>query len=66
MGRGYHNFEYLRQRFLYSQRHNASILAVPKRLEETYLAAYQPKAPDDPYLEYDEDLEDDWMPFDEF
>ena len=66
MGRGYRNFEYLRQRFLYSQRHNATILAVPKRLQETYLAAYLPKAEDDPYIEFDEDLEDDWMPFDDF
>ncbi len=66
MGRGYRNFEYLRQRFLFSQRHNATILGVPKKLEETYLAAYAPKPSDDPYIEYDEDLEDDWMPFDEF
>ena len=66
MGRGYRNFEYLRQRFLFSQRHNATILGAPKKLEETYLAAYAPKPSDDPYIEYDEDLEDDWMPFDEF
>lgn len=66
MGRGYRNFEYLRQRFLFSQRHNATILAVPKRLEETYLAAYLPKEQDDPYISFDEDLEDDWEPFDTF
>ena len=66
MGRGYRNFEYARQRFLFSQRHNAGILGVPKRLEETYLSAYAPKPQDDPYIEYDEDLEDDWTPFDEY
>jgi len=33
-GRGYGNFEHLRNRFLYSQRANASILGTPKSLEE--------------------------------
>lgn len=33
-GRGYRNFEHLRNRFLYSQRANAAILGVPKPLEE--------------------------------
>ena len=33
-GHGYHNFEHLRNRFLFSQRENASILATPKPLEE--------------------------------
>lgn len=32
--RGYRNFDHLRNRFLYSQRKNASILGVPKSLDE--------------------------------
>lgn len=33
-GRGYKNFEHLRNRFLYSQRANASILGTPKPLDD--------------------------------
>lgn len=33
-GRGYQNFDHLRNRFLYSQRENAAILGVPKSLED--------------------------------
>lgn len=33
-GHGYRNFEHLRNRFLFSQRKNASVLAVPKSLDE--------------------------------
>ena len=33
-GHGYRNFEHLRNRFLFSQRKNASILAVPKTFED--------------------------------
>ena len=33
-GHGYRNFEHLRNRFLFSQRKNASILAVPKAFED--------------------------------
>ena len=33
-GRGYQNFDHLRNRFLYSKRANAAILGVPKTLEE--------------------------------
>jgi len=65
-GRGYRNFEYLRQRFLYSQRHNANILGAPRKLEDTYLVVKQEDTPlNDNYLEYDEDLEDDWNPYDD-
>lgn len=37
IGRGYRNFEHLRNRFLFSQRKNAAILAVPKTLDDIYL-----------------------------
>lgn len=37
IGRGFLNFEHIRNRFLYSQRQNASILAMPKTLDELYL-----------------------------
>ena len=66
MGHGYRNFEYLRQRFLYSQRHNARILGSPKELKDTYLASYAPKIDGEMYPDFDEDLEDDWSPFTDF
>lgn len=37
IGRGYLNFEHIRNRFLFSQRKNAAILAVPKTLDEALL-----------------------------
>lgn len=37
IGRGYTNFEHIRNRFLFSQRKNAAILASPKTLDEVYL-----------------------------
>ena len=37
IGRGYLNFYHIRNRFLFSQRKNAAILAVPKALDEVYL-----------------------------
>lgn len=37
IGRGYLNFEHLRNRFLFSQRKNARILGPPKSLNEIYL-----------------------------
>lgn len=37
IGRGYLNFYHMRNRFLFSQRKNAAILAVPKTLDEVYL-----------------------------
>jgi transposase len=37
IGRGYLNFEHLRNRFLFSQRKNARILGSPKSLNEIYL-----------------------------
>lgn len=39
IGRGYTNFEHIRNRFLFSQRKNAAILATPKTLDEVYLKA---------------------------
>ena len=33
-GHGYRNFDHLRNRFLFSQRKNASILAIPKSFED--------------------------------
>ena len=39
IGRGYANFEHIRNRFLFSQRKNAAILATPKTLDEVYLKA---------------------------
>ena len=37
IGRGYLNFDHIRNRFLFSQRKNAAILASPKTLDEIYL-----------------------------
>ena len=37
IGRGYLNFYHLRNRFLFSQRKNASISAIPKTLDEVLL-----------------------------
>lgn len=63
--RGFRNFEFIRNRFLFSQRKNAQVLGAPKRLEDTYLKAYMPFInTDDAYL-YDEEIEDDWGEFDE-
>lgn len=39
IGRGYRNFEHIRNRFLFSQRKNATILATPRTLDEVYLKA---------------------------
>lgn len=58
-GRGYRNFDLLRNRFLFSQRKNAAILGMPKKLEDTYLKAYNSKSEKTEY-DYDETLEDDW------
>jgi len=64
VARGFQNFEFIRNRFLFATRTNAAILGVPKKLEDTYLQM-SPEPPDsDDYL-YDENLEDDWEAFDE-
>lgn len=42
IGRGYRNFTYLRNRFLFSQRKNAAILATPKTLDEVLLRNIRP------------------------
>ena len=42
IGRGYANFEHIRNRFLFSQRKNAAILASPKRLDEVLLKNIKP------------------------
>ena len=42
IGRGYRNFLYLRDRFLFSQRENATILAKPKSLDEVLLKSIRP------------------------
>ena len=61
IGRGYRNFEYIRNRFLFATRKNATVLGKPRDLEDTYLKAYYPNISEDVY---DEDLEDNWEPFD--
>lgn len=61
IGRGYRNFEYIRNRFLFATRKNATILGKPRNLEETYLKTYHPDLEEDIF--YDEDIEDDWNPF---
>ena len=40
IGRGYRNFEFIRQRFLFATRKNARILGCPRKLKDTYLKAY--------------------------
>lgn len=42
IGRGYLNFEHIRNRFLFSQRKNAAILASPKPLSEVLIKRIQP------------------------
>lgn len=42
IGRGYLNFDHVRNRFLFSQRKNAAILASPKTLDEIYLKNIEP------------------------
>ena len=42
IGRGYLNFDHMRNRFLFSQRKNATILAAPKTLDEVYLKNIKP------------------------
>ena len=37
IGRGYKNFEHIRNRFLYAQRKNAAILGSPKTIDEVLL-----------------------------
>lgn len=58
ISRGFRNFEFVRQRFLFATRKNAQILGSPRKLEETYLKAYIPHVNDEYF--YDEDSEDDW------
>ena len=41
IGRGYLNFEHIRNRFLFARRKNAAILAVPKTLDEVLLKNLQ-------------------------
>ena len=62
IGRGYRNFEYIRNRFLFATRKNATVLGKPRDLEDTYLKAYYPNISEDVY---DEDLEDNWKSPDE-
>lgn len=64
-GRGFRNFEFIRQRFLFATRKNAQILGTPRKLEETYLKAYIPKT-NDSEIFYDEDLEDGWEAAEDF
>lgn len=59
IGRGYRNFEFIRNRFLFATRKNAAILGVPRKLEDTYLKAYYTHENEDKGI-YDEDFEDDW------
>ena len=65
IARGFRNFEFIRQRFLFATRKNAQILGSPRKLEETYLKAYIPEANDNFDTFYDEDIEDDWVAMDE-
>ncbi len=64
VSRGFQNFEFIRQRFLFATRKNAQMLGVPRKLEETYLKEYIAKPVEDEYF-YDEDIEDDWMAIDD-
>lgn len=45
LGRGYRNWEYFRNRFLFSQRENAAILATPKSLNEVCFKTGRKRAP---------------------
>lgn len=45
LGRGYRNWEYFRNRFLFSQRENAAILATPKPLNEVCFKTGRKRAP---------------------
>ena len=50
-GRGYPNFEHMRNRFLFAQRKNAAILGKPKSLTQVYKEMPKKrKEPIDPYL----------------
>ena len=60
-GRGYRNFEYLRNRFLYAHRKNAAILGTPKKLSETYLAFNPGRTPEEDFFDtFDEEYDDDF------
>ena len=65
IARGFRNFEFIRQRFLFATRKNAQILGSPRKLEDTYLKAFisYPDNTSDTF--YDEDIEDDWTATDE-
>lgn len=64
IARGFRNFEFIRQRFLFATRKNAHILGSPRKLEDTYLKEYLPVINENPYV-YDDDFEDDWFAVDE-
>ena len=65
IARGFRNFEFIRQRFLFATRKNSQILGTPRKLEDTYLKAYIPENDNDVDAFYDEDIEDDWAAIDE-
>lgn len=58
MARGFRNFEFVRQRFLFATRKNAQILGSPRRLEDTYLKTYIEESANTSEVFYDEDIED--------
>lgn len=65
IGRGYRNFELLRNRFLFSQRKNAAILGAPKKLEDTYLHIFKQPYTETLYEDEDYDYdEDEWLELD--
>lgn len=59
-GRGYTNFEHMRNRFLFAQRRNAAILGQPKTLKQVYAEMPERKNKEyiDPYLIPDTDDDD--------
>ena len=61
-GRGYPNFEHMRNRFLFAQRRNATILGQPKSLKQVYMEMPEKKDKEeiDPYLIQDDIVDEDY------
>lgn len=57
IGRGYENFQHIRNRFLFSQRKNAALLGCPKTLKQVYneMPSRKKSREIDPYLINDEE-----------
>lgn len=65
IARGFRNFEFIRQRFLFATRKNAHVLGSPRKLEDTYLKTYIANTCDTSEAFYDEDIEDNWTAMNE-